>query len=332
VGRWPGCALLVALLASAPLQAAPHVEPDVEVGAKVSEPGVPGALAQTGNRSRFERTVLHVQMSGASLRAEFARTALRELASVLSAEVDLVEGELADSAQAAKLRGWAAAVRQYQAELARLQADIEQGYEVQLAPGDGGGMEVRVDRRTIIATHPRPGHQALLEQAILGHFCASQDCEQFTAAAVSQDIAPIPVSRGDVRPNWQFGPDGPVCEHRSLALHFSDSSGIARFRGLCQQFLQEAVRLVDEIAWQQRHEVTVQWSGLAISASPGRPEHVVRLNSTGDSVLLTIPLIHSTEGLLNMLVPWLRSEVAQSRYRLELQAVKLGWEGSQGGN
>jgi hypothetical protein len=252
---------------------------------------------------------------------------------VLLAEIDLAEGELAASEESGKLRGWAAAVGQYLGELALLRKDIDQGYDVQLSLGAGNELEVWVDRRAIIATHPRPGHQALLEQAILGVFCSSHDCEMYTVAAEMVDAVPIPVSRADVRPAWNFGPDGPVCEHRQLSVSFSNNRGLTRYRMLCEQFLHEAVRLVDEIAWQGRHGVSVDWSDLAVGSSPGLTQHVVRLNAAGDSVLVTIPVIQGTDGLLQMLVPWLRAEVEGVAPRgLVLEASSLGWEALATGN
>jgi hypothetical protein len=285
--------------------------------------------------SRFQRTLLAAQRSDASTRAEFAAVTLMELSAALRAEIDLVEGERAEGAaegdSRAKLRGWAAAVARYLQELDLLLGDIEQGYEVRLSLGSGDQPEVWVDRRAIIATHPRPGHQALLEQAILAQFCAQRDCASLTAAARAGEVGdagqPIPVSRGGVRPAWRFDATGPVCEHRELSVRFSAGSDLARNRALCEEFLLEAMRLVDEIAWQHRHDVKVDWRALSLTAFPGRTEHVVRLNEAGDSILLTLPIIRGTPGLLESLAPWLRGQVEGGQVRrLDLEAARLGWE------
>lgn len=304
-----------------------------EPASRVSEAVPARPLQAAATYSRFQRTLLSAQRSDAATRAEFAAVTLMELAAALRAEIDLVESEQAEGGSRAKLRGWVAAVARYLQELDLLLDDIEQGYTVRLSLGSGDEPEVWVDRRAIIAAHPRPGHQALLEQAILAQFCSQRDCAALTATSEARAgegegaAQSIPVSRGGVRPAWRFDATGPVCEHRELSVRFADGSNLARNRALCEEFLLEAVRLVDEIAWQHRHDVQVNWQALALTAFPGRTEQVVRLNEAGDSILLTLPVIRGTPGLLETLAPWLRGQVEGGPVRrLDLEAVELGWE------
>lgn len=302
--------------------------PGIGVAETAAEP--PRTEPAPVDQSRFQRTLLSVQRADAEARADFAVIALSELSAALSAEIDLVETEIAQGAVQGKLRGWVLAVGQYLGELEQVRAAVEQGFDVRLSLGPGNQPEVWVDHRAIIAVHPRPGHQALLEQAILAEFCSTRDCARFTAASAipsPEDGEPIPVSRGAVRPAWRFDARGPVCELRDLSVHFSASSDLGLNRALCEQFLLEAVRLVDEIAWQRRHGVEVDWSGLAMSTFPTRPGQVLRLNDAGDSIIVSMPVIHGTDGLLARLTPWIRGEIGQGTPRpLALKAADLGWE------
>lgn len=312
----------------------PSLSPQAWASEAAAEP--PHTTPVPVDQSRFQRTLLSVQRADTEVRAEFAVITLSELSAALSAEIDLVETEMAQGAAQAKLRGWVLAVGQYLRELEQVRGAVEQGFAVRLSLGPGNQPEVWVDDRAIIAVHPRPGHQALLEQAILAEFCSTRDCARFTAAAAiaaPEDGEPIPVSRGAVRPAWRFDATGPVCELRGLSVLFSASSDLGRNRALCEQFLLEAVRLVDEIAWQRRHGVEVDWRGLAMSTFPGRPGQVLRLNGAGDSIMVSMPVIHGTEGLLARLTPWIRGEMGQgTRTPMALNAAELGWEsgGSRG--
>lgn len=328
----PGVAAPIAALVVAVLAAradAPAIAQD-DPGHGLSGYDAAHASRPAVSHSRFQRTLLAAQRSGASARADFAAVTLVELAAALRAEIDLVESESAEHDNRAKLQGWSAAVAQYLQELGLLLGDIERGYEVRLSLGSGGQPEVWVDRRAIIAAHPRPGHQALLEQAILAQFCSARDCAALTAARAGDEAGaaePIPVSRAGVRPAWRFDATGPVCEHRQLSVRFSAGSDLARNRALCEAFMLEAMRLVDEIAWQYRHDVQVNWQALALTAFPGRTEHVVRLNEAGDSILLTLPVIRGTPGLLARLAPWMRRQVEGGHgVPLDLDAAELGWE------
>ena len=290
------------------------------------------AVEPAGNdtQSRFQRTLLSAQRAESDVRADFAAIMLSELSAALSAEINLVENEIKQGVGQRKLRGWVVAVKQYLQLLYRVQIRIEEGFDVRLSLGPGDQPEVWVDHRAIIAVHPRPGHQALLEQAILSEFCATRDCARFTAAKSGHPVAegaPIPISHGAVRPAWRFDAAGPVCELRGLSVRFSASSEIGQYRALCEQFLLEAVRLVDDIAWQQRHGVALDWGGMAVTAFPGRPGQVLQLNRAGDTILVSMPIIHGTEGLLARLLPWIRGELRSGETRpLSFDAREEGWE------
>lgn len=84
--------------------------------------------------------------------------------------------------------------------------------------------------------------------------------------------------------------------------------------------------LADEIAWQQRHGVVVDWDVLVIRATPGRPEHLVQLNNAGDSILTGLPLIYASPNLLVHIKPWLQQRLSgEKSAALQLDAAQYGW-------
>lgn len=275
--------------------------------------------------SRFQRTVFALQTADDSLRQQFASIALLELTEIYLAEADLARSQAEVAPDGTKLRSWSRAVEQYADQLVLVIDDIELGFPAELRSNTREVPSVTVSGRTVMLAHPRNAQQPAYERAVLSRFCTGNVCNGLTATV--QGEAPIPMSPDVVSPGWEFSTDGPVCRHGGLALHFSSGGELARQRSLCLQMMQEAELLATELAWQQRHSVTVEWSVLQIKPTPQRPEHLVILNSAGDSLLLTIPLFYGTPGLLAQLTPWL-----QQRYKSEktgpvrLQASALGWE------
>ena len=292
----------------------------------------PVALAQSPvaeslvPESRFQRTARYLQDASPEMRGEFATSALRELAEVYMAEADLARKQAEDQGNGSKLRAWSIAVDQYAGQIALLLADIGLGLPVEIRENKKEAVTVVVAGRATILSHPRVDQQATYEQRVLLDFCGRSDCKLLTAQAAAAP-QPIPVSASQVNPIWNFTERGPVCSHDGIELSFSGVRNLARSRATCQQLLQEVMTLINEIAWQQRHGVTVQWQAIAIHATPDRPEHVVQLNGMGDSVLATLPLIHSSPELLPDITPWLQASVQSKKpAALQLDAARYGWE------
>lgn len=293
--------------------------------------GLPAIAAEM---SRFQRLVVSLEQAESASRSRFARIALLELAEIHIAEAGLARQESVDGVRPGRLLGWSLAVEAYARELLQLHEEVEQGAQVVLLPALVADPGIVVGPRSIIISHPRRDQQEVLEQAILARFCGQEDCLQLLSAEL--EIAPQPIleSLSNRPPSWSFTRSGPVCEQEGLQIQFPAPGGrsagnLAQYRSLCQQLFSELRLLVAELRTQLRQGVVPEWDALVISANPHRPEHSVRLNSAGDGVLLAVPLLHSTPGLLARLIPWLRP-LAESGLAsgLVLQAGELGWSGS----
>ncbi|RLA48790.1 MAG: hypothetical protein DRR04_01445 [Gammaproteobacteria bacterium] len=287
----------------------------------------PEALAESPNNviSRYQRTINSLRASAPQLQADFAGTALRELAEVYMAEADLARKQAREQESGVKLRGWSSAVDQYAGQLVLLVEDIELGLPVALQHNGVESITVMVGGRAVILSHPREDQQVAFEQRVLLDFCRRVDCKELTAATVSRQ--PIPVSTSQVKPVWTFTETGQVCSHEGIQVLFNRTAHLARSRGTCKQLLQEMMTLADEIAWQRRHGVSVQWRELSIRATPQRPEHVVLLNNAGDSILVTVPLLYGSAHLLDDIVPWIRGQAGVTEpVAIHLDAARYGWE------
>jgi hypothetical protein len=289
----------------------------------------PQAEGPTEPASRYQRTIVSLQASAPELQADFAGTALRELAEVYMAEADLARKQAREQEDSAKLRGWSRAVDQYASQLTLLLEDIELGFPVELQHNDVESITVMVGGRAVILSHPRKDQQVAFEQRVLLDFCRRNDCKILTAA--TDFPQPIPVSASQVKPVWTFTETGPSCSHEDIQVLFASAANLARSRITCKQLLQEMMTLADEIAWQRRHGVSVQWHELSIRATPQRPEHLVLLNSAGDSILVTVPLIYGSPHLLEDIVPWIQDRLsAKQPAVIRLDAARYGWERTGG--
>jgi len=296
----------------------------ITVSAQSAAPRTP-AESPTKAASRYQRTIVSLQASDRELQADFAATALRELVEVYMAEADLARKQAQEQAGATKLRGWSSAVERYASKLALLLKDIELGLPVELQHNGVESIAVMVGGRAVILSHPRKDQQVAFEQRVLLDFCRRNDCKVLTATTDSRQ--PIPVSATQVKPVWTFTETGSVCSHKGIQVQFTRAANLARSRITCKQLLQEMMTLADEIAWQRRHGVSVQWHELSIRATPQRPEHLVLLNSAGDSILVTVPLIYGSPHLLEDIVPWVQERAgAKEPGAIRLDAARYGWE------
>lgn len=286
----------------------------------------PAVRAAAEGSSRFQRTVNYLQDAIPEEKADFALVALTELAAVYIAEADLARSQAAGKGDTARSRlwGWSVAVDQYASQLLLVLDDVEQGFPVELRPGEHGDVTLTVADRVVMLGHPRPDQQAAYEQRVLMDFCGGRDCERITVSETAQ--APVPLSSARASPLWNFTERGPICSSEGLEVHFQSSENLSTLRGLCEQLIVEATALAGELAWQSRHGVAIDWDGLVASATPGRPEHLLRVNAAGDSVLLTMPLLYASANLLADIKPWLYARVTgEGSAAVRLHAADYDW-------
>jgi len=276
--------------------------------------------------SRFQRTVNYLQDSPPEERADFAAAALAELTAVYLAEADLARTQAAEQEIAArgKLLAWSQAVDQYANQLLVVLDDVEQGFPVSLRPGSQGPVTATVADRAVILGHPRADQQTAYELRVLTDFCDKHNCERMTVNA--DEPEPIPASAMRVTTLWTFTEGGPVCSSDGIEVRFHSSQNLPILRGLCEELVKELAALSTDLAWQIRHGVAIDWDGLVISATPQRPEHLVRLNGAGDSILASLPLLYESTDLLSDVVPWLNARSTGSiPASIRLDADEYGW-------
>ncbi|MEE4146320.1 MAG: hypothetical protein V2I26_16060 [Halieaceae bacterium] len=291
----------------------------------LAPPTAEGAVGE--NLSRFQRTVNYLAAAPPEEQADFALAALAELAAVYMAEADLARAQAMGRSGSgrARLWSWSVAVDQYAGQMTLLIDDVEQGFPVTLRAGQQGDVTITVAERAVMLVHPRPDQQAAYEQRVLSDFCTSRDCERITVADTRLD--PIPLSAVRANPLWTFTERGPICSSGGIEVRFSSAENLPTLRGLCEQLIVETAALANELAWQTRHGVEIDWNNLAVSATPGRPEHLVRLNAAGDSLLLTVPLLHASASLLEDVKPWLHARlVGDESAAVRLDAEDYGWQ------
>lgn len=284
------------------------------------------AVAEAGTpQSRFQRTVGYLHGASAELRVEFASMALVKLGAAYAREAQLAREEANAGDGNTMLKAWSLAVDRYARQMPLLLEDVELGLPVDLVLGHDQIPAISVADRTVILSHPRPSQQSVFELEILAEFCARYSCESFMTGG--SDSRPIAVSRRHVKPDWNFTEQRWSCSYKGVSVKFGIEGNLSNARLICQQFMQELAALADEFAWQQRHAVPIQWERLVIEATPHRPEHMVRLNEIGDSVLVAIPLLYSNPGLIGKITPWIKGRLAhQEQVIIVLNADSLGWQ------
>jgi hypothetical protein len=282
-------------------------------------------VADAAQVTRFQRTVQYLQDASPTLRSDFAATALSSLASAYRAEAALARQEARKAGSHGHLWAWSVKVEHYASQVPLLLDDIELGLPVRLTLAGEKSLAITVADRTIILSHPRLNEQDVFEQGILNDFCASHRCEQFSPD--TGGVEPIAAATAHIRPDWSFTAQESLCAYQGIRLRFNSVRNMANSRLICEQLLQEVMALTDELAWQQRHAVTIAWDQLEVQATPHRPEHRVRLNTLGDTVQVTIPMLYRSSELFRQVLPWMRQRVnGQPEVRVDLDAGHYGWQ------
>lgn len=288
--------------------------------------------------SRFERTVAALQADPTGQVNTFAGIALAKLADAYAEEARLAREQASRAGRNSNLWGWSAGVEEYARQLSRLREDIESGAPARLIMGNGTSPAVAVADQVVILNHPRPSQQDVLEQGILQEFCARQSCdaavlegsENREGSGPMEGTEPIPVYTGQVRPAWSFMQDGPSCAHRGITVKFTSERSLSNSRTICEQLMREVEVLGEELAWQVRHAVAIDWEGMRLEAAQESPQHTVRLNAAGDVLIVSVPLLYSTPGVLRQIVPWLqRSITGEQAPDIVLEADEYGWQDSE---
>jgi virulence-associated protein VagC len=282
------------------------------------------AQENTG-QTRFQRTVQYLQGAPPELRGGFAAIALTNLADAYKAEAQLAREEASSTGRSASLRGWSAMVDYFARQVPALLADIELGLPVRLTLGGDQSLVITVADRTVILSPPRLTQQSAFEQEILVDFCSQYSCEEFSPGSAAPESLLAPTAQ--VRPQWTFSARGSVCAYQGINVRFEDQKNLANSRPICAQFLREVINLTDELAWQQRHGVVIEWEELDIQTTPHKPEHRVALNAIGDSVLVVVPLLYRNPDLLQLVLPWIRERLnSQQELSIEIDADRYGWQ------
>jgi len=266
------------------------------------------SAAHTAPReTRFLRTVAALEAAPSEVRITFASLALTHLTLALGFEAETARAELSETANRPKLASWAQAVDRYSADLVKIEEDIRNGAELGLHVTEIGEVTLLAAGRMVLLGHPRREHQSTLEQEILRDFCARHSCDDLVDAngERSKSVA----ASATVRPSWTFNEDGLVCEHDTVSVTFPPGGRLPAQKRLCSKILQELAVLLDEVRWQMRQGVEVEWSGLEVVLTPARPEHRVQLNRAGDSVLMRAPLLAQFPFLLQQASDWLRERL-----------------------
>ncbi len=292
----------------------------------LSLPAISATEEEPPALSRYQRLVIALQGADEDWRSAYADAALSHLAEIYLAEADLArsQAQIEEHTPDAKLLGWSRAVEQYAEKLLLVQEDVGLGFPVEVYAETFGPPRLVTGGRSVILNHPREDQQSAYEQVVLSEVCRRRDCASLVPA--EPVLEPIPMSAPSVTPEWRFGANGPSCYANSIFIQFSVAADLARVKPLCRQLLQELAALRNDIRWQQRHGVSVDWQSLAIKPTPQRPEHLVTLNGLGDTTLLSLPVLYGSPELLVLVTPWLASPVGgDTDEEIRLSAEDFGW-------
>ena len=290
--------------------------------ADTREPGVAGHTSRD-----FKQVVAALQQESPGSQTRFATNALAVLVEIHLAEADLARNEAHELDQKEKLLGWAEAVDQFADLLMLVMHDVTAGFPVNFLTGSPGPVTLTVAGRMVLLSPPRADQQQAYELRVLSEYCSRGVCANTVVKDEASD--PISLSSPTQPPQWQFNEQGPVCFSDEDAIHvqFHSTDNLSLLRTHCEQLFFEIRSLQHEIRSRRAQGTALDWETMALFASPGEPEHRVQLNRSGDSLVLSLPLIYASPQLFELLRARLQAE-GQSRAGevLLIDSFQFGWE------
>jgi hypothetical protein len=271
-------------------------------------PGVAGSQEREAP-SRYDQLTAMLEAAPAALVLDFARSALQEMALAYAEEAQLARTDRRALARNRGLPRWSRTVDSYARHLEGLVAGLGEGARVALSRGPDGQPTLFLDSGPVVVSGPRISQPQVLEQRILGRFCALHPCDMLFAMQRPVSERPEPPRRRPppVSVSWLFRSGaGPVCRgDGGLELWFDDNRELVRKRRLCSQLAGELSELATALADQRRRGAEIHWDALRVTPSAGGVADRVAFNRGGDVLRLSLPLLAADAALLEQAGPWL---------------------------
>lgn len=291
---WLPHALLIALLMA-------PVGHDAAVGAAPASPLV--------------RLARSLQDAPDTMRSDFAWLALSEMVEFYNEQAARARLEARGTGRARDQARWAASVDTYAAKMQALADSFTPDSRVRITAGPGNDVYVYVDGHPVIVTGVIDGQQAAYEQRVLERFCLLYLCPELMQDATAPEA--LPASAGaDVQ--WSFSQNaGPACiTDDGLEFQFRDMTDLKKRRRACAQVVSDLNALAAAMTRKIAAGVHIDWNSLAIQATPGAAQQLVRLNGQGAKIELALPTLAQTPDLFRIVRPWLAAKTGGGSYRL----------------
>jgi hypothetical protein len=267
--------------------------------------------------SQLNRLAMAIGKAPEPVRADFAVTAISEMAAANADEAERARREVPYNKRDRGLPGWARTVDAYAAELRAIASTITPDTAVEVGSGIGPEniVYLKVAGKLVMVSSPRVRQQATFEQRVTERFCSRYRCEEL----IAEYEPPQPVQRARASaPVWSFSQRaGPSCgTDDGLEFQFRNTENLRQKRKACSQIISELNTLATTIARHESRGIRIDWIRLVISPLPGRGQHRVSLNGDGDSIQVPVPALAVTSKLFTRVRPWLAAKVKGTSYRL----------------
>jgi hypothetical protein len=295
-GRWLLPALLSCLLANAVL-------------ARESTAGLPAAIPD------FKRLALAIGKQTDTMRADFAVTAITELALAHTGEADRARREAPHNRHDNDLLRWARTVDAYAAELSAIAASITPATPIDIGISHEDVVYLNVAGRLVMLGNPRVSEQLAYEERVTERFCELHRCE----GLVREFRPPRRVSSSRTRtPHWSFSQQsGPACNTEGgLVFQFRDTTDLRLKRDACARIAAELDTLTAVIRQHLAQGTRIEWDRLAIRALPGEELQLLELNGDGAVFRVAAPGLAAATKLFTLVRPWLTARVKGNSYRM----------------
>jgi hypothetical protein len=278
----------------------------------------PGSRA-TVVLSPLTRLALSVQEAGAGERADFARTALEEMAAAYDEEIAQAgQSPLGNREQAGDRRRWIANTAAYTEHIRALARAIDTAANVEVNVDAGHMVRLLVDNQAMMVSGPRITEPERLERRIIDRYCLGRTCDALYAEPETQSPAGAETERG----TWGFDRSrGSVyATADGLEFAFADIADLQGRRQRCLALAAELRTAGDALIELLLMGESVVWNRLRLDGDAASGEQRLHFNAAGDYVPVDVPRLAQVPQLLGDAIPWLRLRAEGKTSTIRLQA------------
>ena len=281
-------------------------------------------------RSRLVQLALHLEVADPELKYEFYRIALIEMYNTYLEELNKSYTNLPrNPKKRAKVRRWGYATHDYLEYLDQYFFQLDSGSAMDFYVNRQNKIVIFIEGESpVIISGPNPMANKQIEYNIVEQFCQLYDCIEYFERTHYDNNRPLDdtdvegidsdetLLYGQITGTWNIKKDmqADFVTTSGVVVEFSSLKNRSFKEQWALDIANEIEDLINGLDNAQRKGNKIQWTLLNMNESSiADNTHKIIINSKGDFIKLSLPLIRNSKTLFQQLVPWIKTRFEKNR-------------------